>query len=112
MKILLGCAFARGNENPMLDQIKNGVHFKQALGNALSDNFGRACERDIKPYAVIFPELAAYFLTPSDKEVIFNTDRIKEYIIGLIKLRKSELEKGVGLDNGDFLTILLQDELY
>lgn len=92
--------------------MKKGNVSAQPMGQSLSANFGRVIERELQAYLVVFPELASYFLTPSDREIIFNSTKVKEYISELIKVRKAEIEKGIGLENGDLLTILLQDEVF
>jgi hypothetical protein len=38
----------------------------------LSTNFGRVVKRELQTHLVLFPELAEYFISPNDREILYN----------------------------------------
>jgi cytochrome P450 len=52
------------------------------------------------------------FLGKSEKEVYTNMIRFKGYIIGLIDKRREEMKSPEFKSKDDFLTLLLQDDLF
>jgi cytochrome P450 len=111
MKVILACAFAI-EDPPLVDQIIFGIKSKQPLGSSLSINMGRVVKRELQPHLVVFPELAEFYITSTDREIIFNATQVRNYVIDMIQKRKEELDKGIGLDRYDLMTILLQDEIF
>ena len=107
MKVILACAFARGNDDPMVNYYEKGRSSVIPLGPSLSRNIGRAVRRELQTHLVLIPELAPYMLSPSDREILFNSKQVRTYVAELIKTRKLEIEKGINKESADLLTILL-----
>eukprot|EP00347_Sterkiella_histriomuscorum_P011732 403371320 len=112
MKVVLASAFGRQNENPLIEQLNQGVKSMVPMGQALSQNVGRAIEREFQLHLLVFPELYPYYISREDKELAFNSLQVRNYISNLIQIKKDIYQKTKTYQGDDLLTILLQDEIF
>ena len=69
--------------------------------------------RNFQPHLILFEELDPYYFTIYDRELAFNQDQLRNFIIDLIhKKRKLLKENPDNAKKGDLLTIMLQDPLF
>jgi hypothetical protein len=64
--------------------------------------------RFLRKEVLAFPYLIALFYSNEDRDFIANCKTIRGYFHDIIKVRKTELEKGIGKDETDVLTLLLK----
>lgn len=98
----------------MVEQKVKGKTEYVSLGQALTNNGKEQTTRDVSILNMLFPELLTYFITPHDRENLFNINKLRGTISQLIKERRALMEndKNYQEEASDLLSILLNDEIF
>lgn len=64
------------------------------------------------PQLMFFPETAFWYLTSTHREIRQNTYNLRDVFYTLIEKRRKDISDPTFKDKGDFLTILLSDDLF
>ena len=113
MECIETCVFGKENANETFEITENGVSHKITPSMYLRKAFSQCFSRTYARPRLIFPDLLKYYgMTNYDKNLRKNIGSFKGYIRSLIQKRKKEMEKAGWQSKGDFLSILLQDELF
>ncbi|CDW71064.1 cytochrome p450 [Stylonychia lemnae] len=112
MRNILACVFGRYNDNPSVQYKENGEIKQLKLGQSIQQNIGKGLEREFQLHLMLFPELYNQYISKQDRELVFNVDQGKNYILDLIKSKREQFAKTGKYEGDDLLSSLLQDELF
>lgn len=104
--------FGINSKEERLDMVVGGVPQSLSPGNALRELSNCYFQRSIfRFHHVIFPFLNRFYIGKEEQDVKKNLYSVKNFILMLIERRRKEMKDGQA-SKGDFLTLLLEDELY
>lgn len=72
VKILLKCAFGTDISDELIDFEHDGKMEKRSVGFVLRTTFHECINRMSAPHIVVFPFLADFYITRSEREVLRN----------------------------------------
>ena len=73
----------------------------------LIEVFHKLYLRALSPQILIFPSTYNWYLTPSDRTLKRNVDRIRQFVKKVVDKRKAAMKKSDYVESNDLLTILL-----
>ena len=113
VRIMLMCAFGEDMSQQQIDYWHNGRLEKRSLSFSLRETFHLLVNRLATPHILFFPFLAKWYLTPAERDMKANAIILREFVSEIADRRRETIKKDPTLaDSGDFLTILLTDELF
>ena len=64
------------------------------------------------PHVIMFPWFADKYVTPAERDLLANCRTLRAKLEKVVADRRQDMKEGRHLDEGDFLSILLCDELF
>jgi cytochrome P450 len=111
-RILLSCALGEDSSETLIDYHCNGKVEKRHISFVLRQIFHNAVMRLFDVKVILFPFILDIYLTKYEREILANCKSVRTLIQGIITRRREAIERDPSLkDRGDFLTILLMDEM-
>ena len=85
---------------------------KIAPGWCMRDLIMCHIQRRFKLIRLLFDVFDTFAMGQDEKEIFANTDNLRAFLKKMINIRRSEMDSPSFVSKGDFLTMLLQDELF
>ena len=109
VKILMSCAFGTDISDRLIDYETEGKVEKKNVAFVIRTVFHDCINRLADPHIVMFPFLATWHITPYERRLLRNCERLREFILSVVQSRRAAIK--AGNDGGaDLLGILLKDE--
>lgn len=109
VKILLKCALGSDISDYLIDFEHGGKVEKKTVAFALRTTFHEMTARLADPHLVIFPFLADVYITPSERAILRNCERLRAFILEIVQARREQVKLKKD-DSGDLLSIILENE--
>ena len=88
-KILLKCALGEDVSEMLIDFEANGKIEKKTVSYALRTTFHQQINRMSDPHIVFFPFLSDIYITPYERAIMRNCERLREFILRIAKKRRA-----------------------
>ena len=112
-RILLMCALGEDINDDTIDFWEDGKLIKKSVSLALKDTFGKLVNRIADPHIILFPFLADTYIFPHERCFMKNAKNLRNLVQKIVDKRRKALRDDPKLaEDGDFLTILLTDDLF
>lgn len=113
MECVLQCIFGVNSEAlGELTFVKNGEKLNFSTGNFIRENFKATIERRLKFIRFLFDIFDEVSVGQQEKETAQNSEYFRLFLKKMINKRRREMGSDSFVSKGDFLTMLLQDELF
>ena len=114
MRVLLKTAIGESLDDAKVDFWEDGKVTQKELPFALRETYSNLLERVSLPHVVIFPQLAAHFVLPSERDSVKNCVAIRALFLKMIGQRRAEMKSDPenAAKKGDLLSILLTNDLF
>ena len=110
---MLMCALGEDIADEIIECWENGKLVKKSVSLALKDTFSFLIARIADPHIVLFPFLADTYILPYERCYMKNAQIIRALVQKIVDKRRKALKEDPRLaERGDFLTILLTDDLF
>jgi cytochrome P450 len=84
VKILLKCALGKDISERMMDYEEHGKMCKVTVAHALRNTFHECINRMADPHVVIFPFISDFYITPHERAVRRNCERLRAFILNIV----------------------------
>jgi len=112
IRIILERALGIDITEDMLPYWENGKLVQRDVPYVLRTCFQIMINRMFTCHVIMFPWLADKYITPAERDLLANSRTLRAKFQKVVNDRRQEMKEGRRLDEGDFLSILLSDELF
>ena len=108
VRLMLSCMVGEDHSETKVDYWINGKLTKQDLAYALRNSFMQSINRLSTPHICLFPFLANFYITKSERDLKANCKSVRDLVRALINKRMNSDPAG----HNDLLTMMLDDKLF
>ena len=112
-RILLVCCFGIDIADEEVDFWVKGKKERRTIGIASSNSYNYLVQRVASPHIQLFPFLARYHLTPTERDAWRNSLILRAFVQKIIDDRKQQIKEDPEVaKKGDFLTQILCEPFF